>query len=198
MTEEEKTIYALGLTVYKSLHGLDLTPAELKIVTKAMADSAAGKPEISLNEYGPKIEPFAKAREAKQAEGRKAESDTYLAKAAAAPGVVKTPTGLIYKELRAGTGASPTATDKVKVNYRGTFIDGTEFDSSYSRNEPVEFPLGNVIPCWTEGLQKMKVGGKAQLICPASIAYGDKGRPSIPGGSTLLFEVELLEINGTK
>jgi FKBP-type peptidyl-prolyl cis-trans isomerase FkpA len=82
----------------------------------------------------------------------------------------------------------------VKVNYRGTFINGTEFDSSYKRNEPAEFPLNGVIPCWTEGVQKMKVGGKASLVCPSSLAYGDQGRTSIPGGATLLFEIELLDV----
>jgi FKBP-type peptidyl-prolyl cis-trans isomerase FkpA len=84
----------------------------------------------------------------------------------------------------------------VKVHYRGTLIDGTEFDSSYKRNEPAEFPLSNVIPGWTEGVQLMKVGGKARLICPSDLAYGDQGRPSIPGGATLIFEIELLEIKG--
>jgi len=85
----------------------------------------------------------------------------------------------------------------VTVNYRGTLVDGTEFDSSYKRNEPATFPLGQVIPCWTEGVQKMKVGGKSQLVCPASIAYGEQGSPpTIPGGATLIFEVELLRIGG--
>jgi FKBP-type peptidyl-prolyl cis-trans isomerase FkpA len=119
----------------------------------------------------------------------------YLAKAAAEPGAVKTPSGLVYSELKAGTGASPRATQVVKVNYRGTLIDGKEFDSSYKRNMPIEFPLNQVIPCWTEGVQKMKVGGKSKLVCPASIAYGESGRPPvIPGGATLVFEVELLGI----
>ena len=119
----------------------------------------------------------------------------YLEKAAAEPGAVKTPSGLIYRELKAGTGASPNASDMVKVHYRGTLVDGTEFDSSYKRNEPISFPLNGVIPCWTEGVQKMKVGGKSQLVCPSSIAYGDSGRPPvIPGGATLIFEVELLGI----
>jgi FKBP-type peptidyl-prolyl cis-trans isomerase FkpA len=103
---------------------------------------------------------------------------------------------MIYRELRAGTGASPKSTDTVKVNYRGTLTNGTEFDSSYKRNEPAQFPLNGVIPCWTEGVQKMKVGGKASLVCPSELAYGDQGRPSIPGGATLVFEVELLEIGG--
>jgi FKBP-type peptidyl-prolyl cis-trans isomerase FkpA len=121
----------------------------------------------------------------------------YLEKAAAEPGAVKTASGLVYRELRAGSGGSPTARDAVTVNYRGTLVDGTEFDSSYKRNEPATFPLGQVIPCWTEGVQKMKVGGKSQLVCPASIAYGEQGSPpTIPGGATLIFEVELLRIGG--
>ena len=121
----------------------------------------------------------------------------YLDKAAREPGAVKTPTGLIYREMRAGNGAFPMPADLVKVNYRGTLVNGTEFDSSYKRNEPATFPLNRVIPCWTEGLQRMKVGGKSQLVCPASIAYGDRGSPPvIPGGATLIFEVELLSIGG--
>jgi FKBP-type peptidyl-prolyl cis-trans isomerase FkpA len=119
----------------------------------------------------------------------------YLEKAAAEPGAVKTASGLIYRELRPGSGPSPMATDTVKVNYKGTLPDGTEFDSSYKRNEPATFPLNRVIPCWTEGVQKMKVGGKSQLVCPASIAYGEAGSPpAIPGGATLVFEIELLGI----
>ena len=111
-------------------------------------------------------------------------------------GGVKTASGLVYTELRAGTGPSPTANDVVKVNYRGTLQDGTEFDSSYKRNEPAVFPLNRVIPCWTEGVQRMKVGGKARLVCPSAIAYGDAGSPPvIPGGATLTFEIELLGVN---
>ena len=124
-------------------------------------------------------------------------AQAFLDKAAAEPGAVKTASGLVYHETEAGTGAAPKATDTVKVHYRGTLIDGTEFDSSYKRNEPAEFPLNRVIPCWTEGVQKMKVGGKARLVCPASIAYGDVGSPPvIPGGATLVFEIELLGVGG--
>jgi FKBP-type peptidyl-prolyl cis-trans isomerase FkpA len=119
----------------------------------------------------------------------------YLDKAAAEPGAQKTASGLIYRELQPGAGASPKATDTVRVHYRGTLIDGTEFDSSYKRNEPAEFPLNRVIPAWTEGVQKMRVGGKSHLVCPASIAYGERGAPPvIPGGATLIFEIELLGI----
>jgi FKBP-type peptidyl-prolyl cis-trans isomerase FkpA len=129
--------------------------------------------------------------------GDSSEAKAYRERAAAAPGAVKTSSGLIYRELTAGTGASPLASDTVKVHYRGALIDGTEFDSSYKRNEPTEFPLNRVIPCWTEGLQRMKVGGKSQLVCPSAIAYGESGRPPvIPGGATLVFEIELLQISG--
>jgi FKBP-type peptidyl-prolyl cis-trans isomerase FkpA len=110
-------------------------------------------------------------------------------------GAVVTASGLVYKSLRDGSGASPVATDVVKVHYRGTFADGKEFDSSYKRNEPAEFPLNGVIPCWTEGVQKMKVGGKAKLTCPAAIAYGSRGAGgAIPPNTPLQFEVELLSI----
>ena len=124
-------------------------------------------------------------------------ADAALESAAKETGAVVTSSGLVYRSLKDGTGASPTASDVVKVNYRGTFPDGREFDSSYKRNQAIEFPLGNVIPCWTEGVQRMKVGGKAKLTCPASIAYGARGAGGvIPPNATLLFEVELLGIQG--
>jgi FKBP-type peptidyl-prolyl cis-trans isomerase FkpA len=117
------------------------------------------------------------------------------AAAAKEKGATVTPSGLVYRSLRDGKGASPTAADVVKVNYRGTLANGTEFDSSYKRNEPAQFPLGGVIPCWTEGVQRMKVGGKAKLVCPPGIAYGERGAGGvIPPNATLQFEVELLEI----
>ena len=123
-------------------------------------------------------------------------ADAVTEAAAKEAGAVVTPSGLVYRALKEGTGASPTAADSVKVHYRGTFPDGREFDSSYKRNEPIDFPLRGVIPCWTEGVQKMKVGGKAKLTCPAAIAYGARGAGGvIPPNATLLFEVELLAIN---
>ena len=122
-------------------------------------------------------------------------ADPVLAKAAAEPGAVVTPSGLVFRTITEGKGASPAATDTVKVNYRGTFPDGREFDSSYARHEPAEFPLNRVIKCWTEGVQRMKVGGKAKLTSPSSIAYGERGAGgTIPPNATLLFEVELLAI----
>ena len=102
---------------------------------------------------------------------------------------------MVYRSTQAGTGATPKPTDTVRVHYRGTLIDGTEFDSSIKRGEPAEFQLSGVIPCWTEGVQRMKVGEKARLVCPPGLAYGERGAPpNIPGGSTLVFEVELLDI----
>ncbi|MDI1260426.1 FKBP-type peptidyl-prolyl cis-trans isomerase [Aquabacterium sp.] len=123
--------------------------------------------------------------------------DAALAKAAKEKGAVVTPSGLVYLSVKDGTGASPAASDTVKVHYRGTFPDGKEFDSSYKRNEPTEFPLNRVIPCWTEGVQRMKVGGKAKLTCPSAIAYGERGAGgAIPPNATLHFEVELISIAG--
>ncbi|WP_210544009.1 FKBP-type peptidyl-prolyl cis-trans isomerase [Rhodoferax sp. PAMC 29310] len=123
--------------------------------------------------------------------------DALSAASAKEAGAVVTASGLVYRSLKDGAGTSPGASDKVKVHYRGTFADGKEFDSSYKRGEPIEFPLNGVIPCWTEGVQRMKVGGKAKLTCPAAIAYGSRGAGGvIPPNTTLLFEVELLGING--
>ena len=138
---------------------------------------------------------FAKLNSSAVAEKEKKAGAAFLAKAAAEPGVKKTASGAIVKTVKEGNGPSPAATDKVKVHYHGTLVDGTVFDSSVKRGQPVTFPLGNVIKCWTEGLQQMKVGGKSRLICPADIAYGERGSPPIiRPGATLIFEVELLEI----
>jgi len=124
-------------------------------------------------------------------------ADATLDAAAKEPGATVTASGLVYRSLKDGTGGSPKASDRVKVNYRGMFPDGREFDSSYKRNQAAEFPLGGVIPCWTEGVQRMKVGGQAKLTCPAKIAYGERGAGGvIPPNATLVFEVELLAING--
>jgi FKBP-type peptidyl-prolyl cis-trans isomerase FkpA len=120
-----------------------------------------------------------------------------LKAAAAEAGASVTASGLVYRSLKDGSGPAPAATDTVRVHYRGTFPDGREFDSSYKRGQPTEFPLNRVIPCWTEGVQKIKVGGKARLTCPAAIAYGERGAGGvIPPNAVLQFEVELLAIAG--
>jgi FKBP-type peptidyl-prolyl cis-trans isomerase FkpA len=188
-TDDQKTVYALGASIYESLAPFYLTTAELEIVKRAISDAAAKKPAIDVSAWDTKIRPLQNTRE-------KAASQAYLAKAVLEPGATKAESGLIYRELTSGTGGSPQAADTVTVNYRGTFVNGNEFDSSYKRNQPAQFPLSGVIPCWTEGVQKMKVGGKSVLVCPSDLAYGDGGRSSIPGGATLIFEIELLSIGG--
>lgn len=189
-TDEQKTIYALGLSIYRSLAPFNLSPSELVIVKRAMTDAANNKPAENLDAWGPKIQPLAQERAA-------AVSRAYIQKAAAQPGAITTPSGLVFRNIVVGAGPSPQPTDTVKVNYRGTFMNGTEFDSSYKRNQPAEFQLNRVIKCWTEGVQMMKVGGTAVLVCPADLAYGSQPPPGIPPDATLTFEIQLLGINGS-
>ena len=199
-TEDDKTLYALGLIVGRNLSDLGLSKSELAIVQKGITDQVTGaKTKVDLATYGAKVQDFAKKRQGAAQEKAKAaavaESKPFLEKIAKEPGAQKFPSGLIFRTLTPGTGASPTATDKVKVNYEGKLTNGTVFDSSYKRGEPISFPLNGVIKCWTEGVQKMHVGETAQLVCPSDIAYGDTGHPpTIPGGATLIFKVELLGI----
>jgi len=195
-TEEEKTLYAMGLMLGRNLVPLRLSPTELEVVREGLNDAASGgKPRVDLQVYSSKVQEMARTRVGAGAEAEKKTSAAFENTAAQHPGAVKTASGLVFRTLRPGGGASPAATDTVKVHYEGSLVNGFVFDSSLKRGAPVEFPLNGVIPCWTEGLQRMKVGEKAQLVCPSTIAYGDQGRPpTIPGGATLVFEVELLEI----
>ncbi|MGZ5428761.1 MAG: FKBP-type peptidyl-prolyl cis-trans isomerase, partial [Thermoanaerobaculia bacterium] len=180
----------------QNLGPLKLTASELTSLQEGLADGVLGRtPKVNLATYGPKLQEFAKTRLGAAAAGEKKAGAAFVAKEAAQPGAVKQPTGFVYNEVKAGTGPVPKATDKVKVHYRGALIDGTVFDSSIERGEPVTFPLTGVIACWTQGLQLMKTGGKARLVCPSELAYGDAGSPpKIKGGATLVFEVELLSI----
>jgi len=195
-TEEQKTLYALGLSIGRSVGMFNLTPDELEYVKAGITAQVKGeKAPVDIQEYGPKIQGLAMSRQSAKAAGEKEKGKAFLEQAAKEEGAQKTESGLIYKETQAGTGAQPKPSDIVKVHYKGTLTDGKEFDSSFKRGEPATFPLNGVIRCWTEGLQKMKVGGKARLVCPSDLAYGDRGAPpDIPGGSTLVFEVELLDV----
>jgi FKBP-type peptidyl-prolyl cis-trans isomerase len=195
-TEQQKILYAIGLAVSQQLAPLGLEAADLEFVQAGLADAVLKKEaKVDLQEFGPKIQAFAQERVAAAAVVEAEEGARLVEREAAGEGAVKTESGMVYREILAGTGDSPVATDRVKVHYRGTLRDGTVFDSSYERGEPTEFALNQVVACWTEGLQLMKPGGKSRLVCPASLAYGDQGRPGIPGGATLIFEIELLEVS---
>lgn len=195
-SDEQKTLYALGFAISQSLANFSLSEAELEMVKAGLTDGVLKQtPKVSLQEFRPKIQQLQQARAAVAAEAEKKAGAEFLAKAAEEKGAVKTDSGLVISTLKPGTGASPKATDTVKVHYHGTLIDGTVFDSSVQRGQPATFPLNGVIPCWTEGVQRMKVGEKSRLVCPSQIAYGDRGAPpAIKPGATLIFEVELLDI----
>jgi FKBP-type peptidyl-prolyl cis-trans isomerase FkpA len=200
-TEEEKTLYAIGYVLGERLHSLQLTKAQMKLVDQGFSDAKVGtKAKVDPRERQQQISEFAQHRSqevaAKTAGPNKEKGKAFAEKLAKEPGAEKFPSGLVKKTVKPGNGPMPKETDKVKVNYEGKLVDGTVFDSSYKRGQPAEFPLNGVIKCWTEGVSKMKVGEEAQLVCPSDIAYGDMGRPSIPPGSTLVFKVELLEIEG--
>jgi FKBP-type peptidyl-prolyl cis-trans isomerase FkpA len=195
-TEDQKTFYELGAMQGKQMSVFDLSSDELKYVQQGMADQVAGKKlETEPNQATmQKLQLLAQARMLRTAEKQKELSKPFLEKAAAEKGAQKTASGLIYTEIKPGTGAQPKPSNFIKFHYVGTLIDGKEFDSSVKRGQPVEFPLSQMIPCWQEGITMMKAGGKAKLVCPSNLAYGDRGAPPvIPGGATLIFEVELLD-----
>lgn len=206
-TEDERVVYALGValgeSVSENLSIFSLTEAEQDLVLSGIRDALRDSPyQVDMEVYGPMIQGLADDRmaaaaedQAAAAEEEQAASAEFGAEIAAEPGAEQMASGLIYVPVTAGDGAMPAATDTVRVHYVGTLRDGTVFDSSRDRGEPAEFRLNQVIPCWTEGVQMMQVGETAQLYCPSDIAYGDSGSPPvIPGGASLLFEVELLDI----
>ncbi len=193
--DQHDTFYALGVAMSQGLAQFHLTADELTAVQEGLKDGVLGKDtKIDLQEYAPKLQALAKERTEAAAKMEREAGSTVIEQAAAEDGAVKTDSGLVYKILEPGDGPSPKATDTVKVNYKGTLRDGKVFDSSYDRGQPATFPLNQVIPCWTEGVQQMHVGGKAKLTCPPDLAYGDRPNATIPAGSTLTFEVELLDI----
>lgn len=198
-TDDDKGFYALGFNLSQQLSMLNLTPEEFATVKAGFEDGALKKePKTDVKDNFAKMQQKLRDRISANATATAAAEKKvgleYRDKAAKEKGATKTASGMVFQEIKAGTGEQPKATDKVKVHYTGMLTDGTVFDSSVQRNQPATFPLNGVIKCWTEGLQKMKVGGKAKLVCPSDLAYGDRGRPSIPPGATLVFEVELLEI----
>jgi FKBP-type peptidyl-prolyl cis-trans isomerase FkpA len=195
-TEDQKTLYALGTWLAQQVEPFSLSAADLKYVQMGLKDAVLGqKPRVELSTYGPKIGEMAKGRMQVKIDKEKKKSQAFLDKTAKEAGAQKSASGLIYFETAAGAGAAPKADDTVKARYKGSLVDGTVFDASEKHGPaPMEFALDKVIPCWTEGIQKMKVGGKARLVCPSEIAYGDRGQGAIPGGAALVFEVELADI----
>ena len=201
--QQDKASYAIGLDIARNLVKGEIT-VRTEALIRGLQDGLAGsKPALSDEEIKTVMSAFQQEMRAKQQERlkaqgakNKADGDAFLAANKAKEGVVALPSGLQYKVLTAGTGKRPKATDTVQVHYRGTLIDGTEFDSSYKRGEPVEFPLNGVIKGWTEGLQLMQEGAKWQLFIPPQLAYGENGAPAgrIGPNSTLVFEVELLAV----
>lgn len=198
--EDEKIMYAVGLALAEStlsnLRG-QFTAEEINLIAKGFKDAILNKERVvSLQEYSPKLKDALDPRLAKAAEGKKAEGKAFLDKAAAEAGAVKTATGLVYQELVPGTGPQPGPTSKVQFHYTVSLVDGRVLDSSVKNGAPVEKSLHEVFPGWAEGLQLMKVGGKARLVIPPEQAFGDRGIPSqgVPPGATLVCEVELLGI----
>lgn len=178
---------------------LEFNPAEVAAFVKGISTAAGGKDSpYTLEQIGPKMDEFMQKKQAaylgKVKQQSMAANTAFFAKLKENKNIVELPDGLRYEILKTGEGPNPKPTDTVKVHYHGTLVDGTVFDSSVQRNEPAEFPLDGVIPGWTEGLQKINKGGKIKLYVPPQLAYGDDGKGSIPPGSTLIFEVELLDI----
>jgi len=195
-SENDKTLYALGVLISRSLDSFQLSSAEFKTVQAGLIDGFNRRPSVDADAYNTKVQALQRTRIAAIDQSQKAAGQAYLDKAAALPGAQKTSTGLVYIPVTAGTGSTPEHGDRVSVNYEGKLIDGTVFDSSAKHGgQPVTLNVGGVIPCWGEALQLMKVGGKSRVICPSSLAYGDRGAlPTIPPGATLEFSIELVDI----
>jgi FKBP-type peptidyl-prolyl cis-trans isomerase len=202
--EKSKASYAIGMSIGHNFQQQNLD-IDLDLVLRGMRDmQAGGSTLMTVPEMQSTLKTFQQSMMAKQAKARQelAESNkvagaAFLASNKGNPGVITLPDGLQYQIITAGTGASPAPNDTVTVNYRGTLLDGTEFDSSYKRGQPASFPVGGVIKGWTEALQKMPVGSKWKLFIPSDLAYGDQGNRGIPPNSTLVFEVELLDTKAT-
>jgi len=194
--DEQRMLYGLGLVLSQNLAPFNITAEELSLIQAGLTDGTLGRePKISLQEMGAQFQVLLQARSAAQGDKEKDAGTAYRAEAGKEPGAVVRESGLVYRELSAGSGVAPTAASKVKIHYHGTLRDGTVFDSSRDRGTPATFSLGQVVPCFSEGLQQMKVGGKSKITCPPELAYGDRGSPpKIRPGATITFEIELLEI----
>ena len=194
-TEDQKILYTLGQILGRDIESARLSEDEVASVLLGVSDSALRRPaKVNMDQFGPLLEAFMDAHVKAAAAAELTASQAYIEQQAKVEGAVRTASGIIIREINPGTGANPTAQDTVRVHYHGTLRDGSVFDSSVARGQPATFRLNQVIPCWTEGVQHIRVGGKTRLTCPQDLAYGAQGRPGIPGNAALTFEVELLEI----
>lgn len=196
-SDKSKVSYGIGMQFARDakMRGMEI---DIKAFAQAYDDIMSGKKsrltDDEIRSAFQKITEEMMKKQFAMADENQKKGDEFLKNNEKKPGVKKTASGLQYRVIKEGTGVMPRATDKVKVHYKGTLIDGTEFDSSYKRNQPVEFPLNQVIPGWTEGLQLMKVGSKYEFVIPANLGYGERGQQNIPGNSVLVFEVELIDV----
>lgn len=196
-SEDDKIVYAMGAAIGRNLEGFHLSEREVALFKTGLDERLAEKePPVDLATFAAMAGALRTRRLAVIAEKETEAAAKFVAEAAAQEGAVQNAGGMVYLETKSGEGAEPSETDRVKVHYHGTLRDGTVFDSSRDRGEPAVFPLNRVIRCWTQALQKMKVGGTATIWCPSELAYGVHGQPEggIPPGSALRFEVELLGI----
>jgi FKBP-type peptidyl-prolyl cis-trans isomerase FkpA/FKBP-type peptidyl-prolyl cis-trans isomerase FklB len=200
-TDEQKTFYALGLAINQSLSNFNLSEPEFELVKSGITDGFLKRsPKVDLKAFGMKISELQQARASVIAEAEKKVGAAFLAKAATEPGAKKTESGAILITIKEGNGATPKIADIVKVHYLGTLVDGTVFDGSAKQGgNPATLRVSEMSKCWVEGIQQIKVGGKSKLVCPSTLAYRDKGLPPlIKPGATLVFEIELLEIEAAK
>ena len=198
LTEEEKNLYyAFGLALSQALGNFvgRLDERQIEMVKMGFADVAMERPhQVDLEVYGPRLNELSNQYQSEIVAEQKAAGAAYLAEMAAEEGTMKTASGILYKELVSGSGAQVQSTDRVRVHYTGTLVDGTQFDSSRDRGDPITFGLGQVVKGWQEGLPLMRVGGRGILVIPSDLAYGDGGRPGIPPGATLVFDIEILGV----
>ena len=194
VTEKQKALYGVGLVLARQLEVFDLTPEEFRIVKLGMNDALKGKSKVDFAVYSKKSQNLATAR--RDARGRKLAPlvPVFMAHEAAKEGAVETASGLIYRSIKEGEGPSPAPEDKIKVHYRATLIDGKEVESTYKAGEPDELVLNEFMKCLVEGIQMMKQGGKAKMICPPEIALGKEGNGIIPPDATVVFDLELLDV----
>jgi len=193
-TEEQQVYYALGASFGQNFG--ELSPEQVAAIQQGLEDQAAGRElAVDLAEMQPLVGQMMQARAMARTEKARADAEKFVADAAQRDGARQLESGIVVEVLEDGDGPQPKLEDVVKVHYRGALADGTEFDNSYTKGEPLVLQLGQFIPCWQQGLQELKVGSKARIVCPANTAYGDRGTPGgIPGGAALVFEMELLGI----